>query len=430
MCAINQKAPRRAKENVLRSAIMHHTIIQRTAQCLILFVFILLFPNSSVYAEESFPLHRAASKGEIKEIEKLIVDAYKINLQDTSGKTALHYAAENGHGQTVAILLEYGSDATLKDNDGLTAYDYALRNGHERTATILKSYSGLLQRIIKPSLKYRTQDEFESTIDKPACLLKDENVWFFAPEEHEAAAKIIFSYLVKAYDELNSITGIHTEYIVVIYNFPKGHKDAFGGTSNCVIYYDDSNLHLNTFEEWNKYGVPHISGYVEEMAHDFVHASGVQFGWEMIGWSIGTEVMKRVLPNPVFLEGLKQTRQGQLETYKRYRKGNYTFPQDIPANQVDRIHAFLLWRCEQKYGAGFWESFFGEVKKRHKDFEKANELEGGDTARNRRYQLSIECFDALDKIDFKEMLVQNEISLTTDIKSLCPENSNWDRKLH
>lgn len=393
-------------------------------------VLVSLLLTRSVYAEDLPPLHAAAAKGDISEVEKLIADGCDINLQDTLGKTALHYAAENGHGQTVSVLLKHGSNITLKDNSGFTAYDYALRNGHGGTASILKPYSASLQGIINPNLKYRTQAEFESVIKKPACLLKDENVWFFAPKEYEASAKIIFPYLVKAYDELYAITGIPTEYIIVVYNFPKGHKEAFGGTSNCVIYYDDSNLRLDSFEEWTTYKVPHVSGYIEEMAHNFVHASKVQFGWEMVGWSIGVETIKKVSLNPVFLTNLKQTRQGQMKTFQRYKKGNYIFPQDIPANQVDRIHAFLLWQCERRYGTRFWKDFFANIKARHEDFKKAAELNGDDAIRNRRYQLSIECFDALDKIDFKDMLTENEISLTTDIKSLRPEDPDWNRKLH
>jgi len=156
-----------------------------------------MFLNGSVHAEQSSLLHEASAKGEIEHLKKLLAEGSEINLQDHSGKTALHYAAENGHGGTVTVLLENGADATVKDINGLTAYDYALRNGHKGTASILKPYSECV-RSFNPGLKYRTQADFENAIHRPVCLLKDENVWFFAPREYETASKTIFSYLIKA----------------------------------------------------------------------------------------------------------------------------------------------------------------------------------------------------------------------------------------
>ena len=73
--------------------------------------------------------------------------------------------------------------------------------------------------------------------------------------------------------------------------------------------------------------------------------------------------------------------------------------------------------------------FFSNVKKRQSDFEEAKKCEGKNAERNRRYQLSIECFDALDEINFKDILMQNEISLKIDIKSLELESPDWNRKL-
>ena len=74
----------------------------------------------------------------------------------------------------------------------------------------------------------------------------------------EKEAKIIFRYLVKAYDELYRIVGRHTEYKIVVYHFPENNKHGWGGTSNCEIGYSYKNLDLASQEEWQKYKIPEI----------------------------------------------------------------------------------------------------------------------------------------------------------------------------
>ena len=282
---------------------------------------------------------------------------------------------------------------------------------------------------LNPSLKYPDLISFEKAIGQKACLLKSEHIYFFAPKFYEAESKIIFPYLIKAYDALKEIVGIDTEYIIVVYNFPKGHSDAWGGTSNCTLWYDDSNLKLYQQEEWKRYKIPHVSGYIEEMAHNFVSATKAQFGWEMIGWSIGTKVSAMVAGNPYHTKFIKQTREEQEKTFKRYVALGFTFPSDIPSNLVDRIHAYLLYICEQKYGQNFWKDFFKEIIEHKKELDDAVQLNNDDAIRNERYRITVECFNVLQGINFKELLERNGISTTIDIKSLHPTNPNWNHKL-
>jgi len=282
---------------------------------------------------------------------------------------------------------------------------------------------------LNPSLKYPDLISFEKAIGQKACLLQSEHIYFFAPKFYEAESKIIFPYLTKAYDTLKEIVGIDTEYIIVVYNFPKGHPDAWGGTSNCTLWYDDSNLKLYQQEEWKHYKIPHVSGYIEEMAHNFVSATKAQFGWEMVGWSIGTKVSTMVAKNPYYTKFIKQTREEQEKTFKRYVALGFTFPSDIPSNLVDRIHAYLLYLCEQKYGQNFWKDFFKEINKHKKELDDAVRLSNDDAIRNERYRITVECFNVLQGINFKELLEKNGISTTVDIKSLHPTNPNWNRKL-
>lgn len=143
------------------------------------------------------------------------------------------------------------------------------------------------------------------------------------------------------------ITGCQTEYKIVVYHFPENNEHGWGGTGNCEIGYSYKNLDLNSQKEWQQYKIPHVSGYIEEMAHSFVHAAKIQFGWEMVGWSIGIQATKKVAPNPIFLRNLKDTRNNQRATFYKYIKGGYIFPKDLPANLCDRIYAYILWQCEK-----------------------------------------------------------------------------------
>jgi hypothetical protein len=216
---------------------------------------------------------------------------------------------------------------------------------------------------LNPSIKYASLPSFEAAIGQPGCLLTSDHVWMFAPKSKEDAAGIVFPYLTKAYEFLRDITGTETEYAIVVYNFPKGNQEAFGGTSNCVIYYDDENLELRNFPEWTQHHVPHVSGYIEEMAHNFVAATKAQFGWEMVGWSIGIKATQTVASNPVFINSLTATYQGQADTYQRYVRSGFVLPADVPPNQVDRIHAYILGECDRRYGPAFWQDFFSEIRK-------------------------------------------------------------------
>lgn len=284
-------------------------------------------------------------------------------------------------------------------------------------------------RPIKPSLKFTTAAAFEKAIGQPAVLLDTTNLCFFAPKQRERESQIVFPYLIKAYAALYEIVGVHTEFKMVIYNFPKGNTNGWGGTSLCTIEYDDASLVFTNQPEWMKYRVPHVSGYVEEMAHNFVSASKAQFGWEMIGWSLSAQVSQKVAPNPILAASLRATREEQQRTFSRYVKEGYVFPADLLTNQCDRIHAWILNRAAAKYGSRFWPDFFREIRFQKKPLADAVELGDPANVRNARYQITIDCFDKLRGLNFKEILKTNHISLVTDVKSLHPESPGWNRRL-
>jgi hypothetical protein len=393
------------------------------------------------------PLHEFARDGSLGEVERLLADGADPNAGDEAGKTPLHWAAANGHVGTAEALIKGGANPNLRDAAGATPIDLAVAGGHSQTAESLRAASGQfplessggaqVETVpentgasgLNPSLKYADLPSFEAGIGQPGCLLTSEHVWMFSPKTREDAAEIVFPYLTKAYDVLRGIVGVDTEFIIVVYNFPKGNQEAFGGTSNCVIYYDEENLELEDFPEWTQYHVPHVSGYIEEMAHNFVAATHSQFGWEMVGWSIGVKASQAVASNPVFLESLTGTYQGQADTYQRYVASGFVLPTDVPPNQVDRIHAYILSECERQYGPSFWPDFFGEVRKEALPLRDAVQLDDGDAIRNERYRITVECFERLPGLHFKQILQNSGISLTTDVKSLHPTEAGWNRRL-
>lgn len=285
------------------------------------------------------------------------------------------------------------------------------------------------QQRINPSLLFKDESSYSSAIGEPGMILESENVLLFAPRSRAAEAQIIFPYLTRAYDVLHGIVGVDTNYKIIVYHFPPGSPYARGSTSECTLWYGYPNLALENQDEWVQCHVPHVSGYIEEMAHNFVDATKANFGWEMVGWSIGIKASQQVAANPVFSRSFSETRRVQAETFQRYQAAGYVFPADIAPNLVDRIHAYLLWQCEQQYGPNFWRDFFTEIRKERPRLYGAVHEQGGDAIRNARYRITVECFDRLTNLHFVQRLEQAGISRVTAIQSLHPTEPGWNHRL-
>ncbi len=282
---------------------------------------------------------------------------------------------------------------------------------------------------VKPTLLFPTLGSYEKEIGEPGIVLDDDYVRFYAPKRKAREARIVHRYLVRAYDELYRIVGVHTKYRMVVYSLPKEHRIRTGGTSECTIWYSYKNLEFDTQPEWTRYRVPHVSGYIEEMAHNFVAASLAWFGWEMTGWSVSKMVSEKVAGNPIHQKSLVNARKKQAETFAEYKRLNNTFPKDIPPNLCDRIHAHLLHECEKQYGRRFWPNFFKEIRNSRDQLLAASRSKHAVERRDARYRITVDCFDRLMKGQFKKMLQEHGISLTTDVKSLQPKRPGWNRKL-
>lgn len=73
------------------------------------------------------PLHRAASRGNMKCIEALLQHSNKIDLnaQDSSGNTPLHLACEEERGDEAKLLLKHGARLDIVNKLDQTAQQMA-----------------------------------------------------------------------------------------------------------------------------------------------------------------------------------------------------------------------------------------------------------------------------------------------------------------
>ena len=60
-------------------------------------------------------LHAAAAKGDVAEIERLIADGERVNIQDSSSRTPLHVAVYRKHHETARALLRLGANPNAFD---------------------------------------------------------------------------------------------------------------------------------------------------------------------------------------------------------------------------------------------------------------------------------------------------------------------------
>lgn len=395
-----------------------------------------------------YPLHAATRQGDQTVAARLIEKGLNVDLLNEEGQTPLHIVAANGHQQLAGFLLEKGAAINAADKQGRTPLDLAIANSHDGMAAFLASKgakkgspataegsraaaANATSPTLAQGLKFRTLPAFEAEIKEPGVLLDSPRICLFAPKRREAEAKVVFPYLVKAYNELHRITGLYTENKMVVYAFPKGNPNVTGGTSGPdSIEYDETCLDLASQEEWTKYRVPHVSGSIEEMAHCFVTASKAKFGWEMTGWSLGIQASTKAANNPKFAADLTATREEQRKTFERYLAAGGRLPDDVPPNVCDRIHGWVLYQCERDYGPSFWPDFYAQVRAHAGELAQAADLAGDDyTKGNARFRVTVECFEALPGLQFKERLRKASISLTTDVKSLKPEAPGWNRRL-
>ncbi len=105
---------------------MHKSILKTVSLCLVIFSLIFFSGCRFVFGEK--PIHRAAYKGDLKKVKKIIErNPNQINVQDSLRFTPLHLASGKGHIEIVEFLLNHGADIELENIHGDTPLTLAAR---------------------------------------------------------------------------------------------------------------------------------------------------------------------------------------------------------------------------------------------------------------------------------------------------------------
>lgn len=82
-------------------------------------------------------LHRAALKGDIREMRVLIMQKVDINARDRYGETPLHIASRAGQESAVELLLQYKANVIAANKEGQIALELAKTAGHTKAIRLL-----------------------------------------------------------------------------------------------------------------------------------------------------------------------------------------------------------------------------------------------------------------------------------------------------
>ncbi len=88
----------------------------------------------------SLPIHIAAVRGDIDEIDTLLSHGALINAKGEHGYTPLHESVEQGHTAAVKLLLERGADTAARNDDNLTPYDLAKLTHQQEILLLLEKH--------------------------------------------------------------------------------------------------------------------------------------------------------------------------------------------------------------------------------------------------------------------------------------------------
>lgn len=110
---------------------LHLAIMKDDLESVLFLLAIQVDVNSRVHdANQSTPLHLAATSKNEMITRNLILAEARINERDAVQKTPLHIAAERGNLPAVSALLQNGSDFDAVDGEGNNALHISVRGGH------------------------------------------------------------------------------------------------------------------------------------------------------------------------------------------------------------------------------------------------------------------------------------------------------------
>jgi ankyrin repeat protein len=113
-----------------RTALTAPALLERDALGLLAIAAIVALGAGAIATARPGRFLRAARRGDIAELRRLLESGVDVNCRRLSGRTALTVAAEHGHAAVVRMLLERRADPDARRRDGETALSLAATAGH------------------------------------------------------------------------------------------------------------------------------------------------------------------------------------------------------------------------------------------------------------------------------------------------------------
>lgn len=96
-------------------------------------------------------LAKAAKKGDLATVERLIAEGADLDKRDFRGNTPVYHAASNGHADVVEALAQAGADVDNDNDFGSTPLHVASRQGHVDVIRVLVTYGASIDPVNRPS---------------------------------------------------------------------------------------------------------------------------------------------------------------------------------------------------------------------------------------------------------------------------------------
>lgn len=114
-------------------------------------VALLAFASMLVPATALASLSKAAKKGDLAKVEKLIAEGEDLDERDFRGNSPIYHAASKGHADIVEALAQAGADVDSDNDFGSTPLHVASRQGHVEVIRVLVTYGAEIDPVNRPS---------------------------------------------------------------------------------------------------------------------------------------------------------------------------------------------------------------------------------------------------------------------------------------
>ena len=129
---------------------------------------------SDTTKENEMPIHKAARRGIVKEIKRLLDSGAGPDTKDEQGRTPLRIAAAYGRTEAVKLLLKHGGDVEARDNNNCSPLYLAALNNHV----------GVIEQLVSSGAKVDGQNDNFGTTALFAAVQKG----------HERATKVLLRH--------------------------------------------------------------------------------------------------------------------------------------------------------------------------------------------------------------------------------------------